>query len=163
VEEVLQVIRNRLRMDHSFPERSPLQVEDVIKLLDICLANRYFQFGDKFYQSKECMAMGNLLSLVVSNIFMEHFEQIALDTATLKPLNGSDSDDTSMVLPYGPVKLQQFLPHLNSIRNTIKFTMEVEANGTLPFLDILVMKRGAKFKLETKCTRNLYIQDVICT
>jgi hypothetical protein len=30
------------------------------------------------------MAMGNSLSPVVSNIFMEHFEEIALDTAYYK-------------------------------------------------------------------------------
>jgi hypothetical protein len=35
VEEVLQVIRNRLNMDPSFPVRSPLQVEDIMELLDI--------------------------------------------------------------------------------------------------------------------------------
>jgi hypothetical protein len=37
LEEVLQVIRNRLSMDPSFPECSPLQVEDVMELLDIRL------------------------------------------------------------------------------------------------------------------------------
>jgi hypothetical protein len=31
------------------------------------------------------MAMGNTLSPVVSIIFMEHFEEIALDTADYKP------------------------------------------------------------------------------
>jgi hypothetical protein len=40
------------------------------------------------------MAMGNSLSLVVSNIFMEHFEEMALDTADYKPLNGSDTSMT---------------------------------------------------------------------
>jgi hypothetical protein len=42
VEEVLQVIRNRLGTDPSFPEQSPLQLEDVMELLDICLATMYF-------------------------------------------------------------------------------------------------------------------------
>jgi hypothetical protein len=47
VEEVLQVIRNRLNTDTSFPGRSPLQVEDVMELLDICLTTTYFQFEDQ--------------------------------------------------------------------------------------------------------------------
>jgi hypothetical protein len=42
VEEVLQVMRNRLSTDPSFPERSPLQVEDVMELMDICLTTTYF-------------------------------------------------------------------------------------------------------------------------
>jgi hypothetical protein len=72
VEEILQVVRNRLSTDFSFPERSHLLVEDVMGLLDICLT-AYFQFEDKFYQQKEGLEMGNSLSSMVSNIFMEHF------------------------------------------------------------------------------------------
>jgi hypothetical protein len=52
MEEVLQVITNRLNTDPSFPECSPLQVEDVMELLDICLTTTYFQFEDKFYPHK---------------------------------------------------------------------------------------------------------------
>jgi hypothetical protein len=52
MEEVLQIIRNTLSMDPTFPEHSPLQVEDVVELLDICLTTTYFQFEDKFYQKK---------------------------------------------------------------------------------------------------------------
>jgi hypothetical protein len=51
-EEVIQVIRNRLNMDPSLPEHSPLSVEDIMELLDICLTATYFQFEDKFYQQK---------------------------------------------------------------------------------------------------------------
>jgi hypothetical protein len=49
LEEVLQVIKNRLNMDPSLPEHSPLQVEDIMELLNICLTTTYFQFEDKFY------------------------------------------------------------------------------------------------------------------
>jgi hypothetical protein len=64
-------------------------------------------------------------------IFMEHSEEIALDTADHKL-----------------TRLQQFLHHLNSIRPTIKFTCGVEANDTLPFLEVLVLKRGPKLAMK---------------
>jgi hypothetical protein len=38
--------------------------------------------------------------------------------------------------------------------------MEVEANDSLPFLDVLVMKRGPK--LTIKCCGSLLILVVIC-
>jgi hypothetical protein len=41
---------------------------------------------DKFFQQKDGMAVGNSLSTIVSNIFMEHFEKLALDWAQHKPL-----------------------------------------------------------------------------
>jgi hypothetical protein len=56
-----------------------------MELLDIYVTTIYFQFEDKFYQQKEGMAMGNSLFPVVSNIFMDNFEEIALDTADHKP------------------------------------------------------------------------------
>jgi hypothetical protein len=91
------------------------------------------------------MAMGNSLSLVASNTFMEHFEEMALDTEHHKPAEWlRHADDTFVVWPHGPARLQKFLHRLNSVRPTTKFTMQVEANDTLPFLDILVMKRGPK-------------------
>jgi hypothetical protein len=52
MEEVLEIIRSRLSTDPSSPERAPLQVEDVMELLDICLKTTYFQLEDKFHQKK---------------------------------------------------------------------------------------------------------------
>jgi hypothetical protein len=99
------------------------------------------------------MAMGNSLPPVVSNIFMEHFEEIAMDTTDYKHTKWFRYVVTFVVWPHGPTRLQQFLHHLNSLRPTINFTMEVEANNTLLFLDALVMKRGPK--LATRVCRKL--------
>jgi hypothetical protein len=93
------------------------------------------------------MAMGNSLPPVVSNllVYMEHYEETTLDTADHKPIKWLRYvDDTFMVWPHGPSRLQQFLHHLNSIGPTTKFTMKVEANDTLPFLIVFVMTRGFK-------------------
>jgi hypothetical protein len=54
-------------------------------LQDVCLTTTYFQFEGKFYHQEGGKQMGNSLSPVVSNIFMEHFDEIALDTADHKP------------------------------------------------------------------------------
>jgi hypothetical protein len=47
--------------------------------------------------------------------------------------------------------------HINTIRPTNKFTVEVEPDVTLPFLDVLVVKLGQKY------TGSLLILVVICT
>jgi hypothetical protein len=67
-------------------------------LFNICLATVYFQSEDKFYQQKEGKTMGNQLSLVISNTFMEHLVEIALDMADHKPSKCIKCvDDTFMV------------------------------------------------------------------
>jgi hypothetical protein len=85
VDEVLHVTRNKLSKEPSLPERSPLQAEDSVKLLAICLRTTHFQFEEKFSQQKVGMALGNSLSLLASNIFMGNLEEIPLDTADHKP------------------------------------------------------------------------------
>ena len=45
---------------------------------------------------------------------------------------------TLVIWQHGLDKLELFRQHLNSISNPIKFTMEIENNGQLPFLDVPV-------------------------
>ncbi|KAJ4449929.1 hypothetical protein ANN_01336 [Periplaneta americana] len=77
------------------------------------------------------------------NFYMQHFEHQALDSATHKPSHFFRYvDDTFVVWPHGQDKLQEFLQHLNSIHANIQFTMEVESEGSLPFLDIHIHRKA---------------------
>jgi hypothetical protein len=53
-----------------------------------------------------------------------------------------------VVWAHGPARWQQFLNHLNSVRHSTNFTMEVKANDTLLFLGVLFMKRGPKLAIK---------------
>jgi hypothetical protein len=46
-----------------------------------------------------------------------------------------------MILPHGQETIQDLLQYLNGIHGNIMFTKELEQNGTLPFLDVLVKKK----------------------
>jgi hypothetical protein len=114
-----------------------------MELLEVCLRTTYFQINDKFFQQKDGMAMGNSLSHIVINIFMEHFEKLALDSAPYKPsLWLRYVDDNFVVWPHGPERLHGFLDHLNSVRSSICFTMETERDNVISFLDVLVIREG---------------------
>ena len=84
--------------------------------------------------------MGSPVSPVVANIYMEMFEDQALSSAQNRPRMWKRYvDDTFCIMEKRHVKA--FLVHLNSLRPSIQFTMEMEENNSLPFLDTLV-KRG---------------------
>jgi hypothetical protein len=73
---------------------------------------------------------------VIANFFMEHFEEMALEGVTHKPLCWFHYvDDTFVIWPHGPGKLSEFLDHMNSVHGNIRFAMETERDGH-PFLDI---------------------------
>jgi hypothetical protein len=59
VDEVLQVIRNKFHNDNTLADRSVLQAEAIMELLEVCLRTTYFQVEGKFFQKKDGMAMGS--------------------------------------------------------------------------------------------------------
>ena len=78
-------MRTRLESDDTLPERTTIPTDDIIELLTFCITTTAFQLGDDYYQPTEGMAMGSPLSPVIANIYMEHFEELALQTAPLNP------------------------------------------------------------------------------
>ncbi|KAF2901707.1 hypothetical protein ILUMI_04486 [Ignelater luminosus] len=86
--------------------------------------------------------MGSPLSPVTANLFMEDLKTRALQTASHKPkLWLRCVDDAFVFWTHGREQLNAVLDHLNSIYQKLKFTMEIEDNNQLPFLDVLVKKR----------------------
>ncbi|XP_024882522.1 uncharacterized protein LOC112461499 [Temnothorax curvispinosus] len=85
--------------------------------------------------------MGSPISPIIANIFMEHFENQILKNAPLKPSTWFRYvDDTFVIWSHGRDTLPQFLAFLNSQHPNIQFTMEVEQNSQIPFLDVLVRR-----------------------
>ncbi|XP_071793274.1 uncharacterized protein [Asterias amurensis] len=85
--------------------------------------------------------VNKLISPVLADIFMEEFESSSLLTADLRPsLWLRYVDNTFVVWPHGQDLLHEFLQYLNQQHSSIKFTMEQEHSGKLPFLDVLITR-----------------------
>ena len=82
--------------------------------------------------------MESPLSPIVANIFMEKFEEEALDTAPHPPSLWKRYVDDTFVIQEEQHK-DEFFHHINSIGPNIKFTAATpKADGSMPFLDTLV-------------------------
>ncbi|XP_046395746.1 uncharacterized protein LOC124163008 [Ischnura elegans] len=115
---------------------------DTVQLFRHVLNSTYFQYHGEFYEQSDGVAMGSPLSPTIANFFMEDFEEKALSSAPLKPLLFLRYvDDTFVVWPHGRRSLDEFFDHMNCQHSSIKFTMEIEENNRLPFLDVLVSRR----------------------
>ena len=72
--------------------------------------------------------MGSLVSVVVDNLYMEFFEELALETAPTTPrVCKRYLDDTFCI--HGKGSIEELLHYLNAVRPTIKFTLEQEEDG----------------------------------
>ncbi|XP_023726043.1 uncharacterized protein LOC111874629, partial [Cryptotermes secundus] len=91
--------------------------EDILRLFHHVLTTSCFNFNGQFYEQTDGVAMGSPLSPVIANLYMEDFEERALDLAPHKPRCWFRYvDDTFVIWPHGPDKLKDFLNHLNSIQ-----------------------------------------------
>ena len=137
VDQALNVIERKLRQDLTLPDRSELNVDQLIQLLEYCLTITYFVYGGEFYQQVHGAAMGSPVSLIVANLYMEHFESIALSTAPRPPSLWFRYVDDTFVLAHED-DVDSLTSHINNIDDHIQFTTEPETQGKLPFLDLCV-------------------------
>jgi hypothetical protein len=84
--------------------------EGILTLFRHVLTSSYFSFAGKFYKQIDGVAMGSPLSPVITNFYMEDFEEMALDRALYKPLCCFHYvGDTFVIWPLGPNRLRDFL------------------------------------------------------
>ena len=116
-----------------------------MELTSLCLRSTYFQLGDKFYEQTDEAAMGSPLSPVIANLYLKNLEETAIQSAPSKPkLWVRYVDDTFVIWPHGPDRLQSFHQHLNKQHPKIQFTVKEEKDDQLPFLDVLVTKERGR-------------------
>ena len=76
---------------------------------------------------------------MIANLGVEDVEERVLVTTDI-PLRfwKHYTGDTCTALPAS--RVQEFLDHLNGVEPSIQFTVEVQSEGKLPFLDVLVQR-----------------------
>jgi hypothetical protein len=144
INKTLEIIKTRLQKDKTLKNRTKLNTDDIMELLQFVLTTTYFIFREDIYKQKFGAAMGSPVSPIIANLFMEWLEQEAIASApiTCKPkLWKRYVDDILEIIKKGTT--QQMTDHLNTVDKTgnIKFTHEEEVNGQIPFLDTLIVRK----------------------
>ena len=138
IQPVINIIKEKFANDTALHQRTSMTIDHITTLLEFCLRSTSFVFQGQYYQQMEGAAMGSPLSPIVANIFMESFEQQALDTAPHPPSLWKRYVDDTFVIQEEQHQ-EEFLQHINSIDPNITFTAETtRADGSMPFLDTLV-------------------------
>ena len=85
IDDTLDIITHKLSHDNRLKDQTSLSPQDIRQLLNVCLKTTNFKFRDSFYQLTDGVAMGSPASSHVANLFMEHLEEQAINTAPSKP------------------------------------------------------------------------------
>lgn len=118
------------------------KVIDILALLNLCLSQNFFKFNDKFYQQPDGLAMGSSLSPFLADVFMDF-----LENNNILSVNNPEVlhwfryvDDCLVFLNCDEIQAQQLLDKINIIHPNIKFTLEIEQNNKINFLDLTIIK-----------------------
>ena len=137
-----------------------LKREELKALLELCTKEMHFSFNGKIYRQVNGVAMGSPLGPVLANIFM-----VELESSLVPTMREWISvwyryvDDTFTFVRKGGIDF--VLGQLNNFHESIKFTFEKEADGSISFLDVKVMREtDGSFKTDIhrkKTDTNIYL------
>ena len=130
----------------------PVDSDICIKLIELCVVDNVFSAEGEFYKQTFGFAMGNPLSPILSNLYMEYFETRLLPQICNFPIVWYRYVDDIICLWPRNLDPMAFLQELNRLVPSITFKIEIEINNSLPFLDTLIIRseQGLKFDVYRK-------------
>jgi predicted GIY-YIG superfamily endonuclease len=136
------------------PSPIPIEKDTFFKLVKLCFSHSFFSFNKKFYRQKNGLTMGSPASPVIANLFMELFEKKYLSNVFDERCKFYRYMDDSLAILPQDFDENRALEQLNSFHPDIQFTMELEVNKKLPFLDLLIdiSNHRPSFKIYRKPT-----------
>ena len=99
---------------------------------------------------RDGVAMGSPLGPLMANVFMCHLEDKLARDGMVPSLYKRYVDDTLARMPNTDAAAD-FLATLNGLHPSLKFTMELPSENTIPFIGIQIIKNGTE--LETRVYR----------
>ena len=121
-------------------------LDDFIELIRLCVCEAKFSFEDEFFEQKFGLAMGNCLSPMCSNLYMELFEKYLLRTILPDDVISYRYVDDVLCFWHEDLNLDNFLCQPNNLVPSIEFSMEKEIDFKISSLDVLIERVEHNFK-----------------
>ena len=158
LDEAITAVSEKLQTHLKDVDTFGLSPDDVKVLMEQCLNNNVFRFDSDYYRQKLGIAMGNPCAPPVAILFLDRFERQHLETVSEKPdFLVRYVDDYAGIWTHGEQALLDFVAHMNTVHETVKFTLEVSKDVSgVPFLDTVVTieENNGRKSIETE----LYIK-----
>jgi hypothetical protein len=105
------------------------------------------EVDETFYKQTDGMAMGSSLSCILSNLVLESLFDVIIPNLPYKPSAISKYiDDILIFLPQEHI--QTMLTALNGYHSKLHFTVKVEHNSCLNYLDMKLVREGLKISTD---------------
>lgn len=145
VKEAITLVENWLGEQHT-GQQGRERVKQYVKLTKLCMEENYFTFRGDYYKQLKGAPMGNPLSPFISEMFMAKLESELVAKKLMPRFWRRYVDDIFAITRRQD--LESTLKVLNGLHKNIEFTFEIEKEGKLSFLDILLTRKQNALELE---------------
>ncbi|CAF4594758.1 unnamed protein product, partial [Didymodactylos carnosus] len=112
----LSVLKDEMEKNDKWKGNTDLKGDSIIKIVDFCIENVIFQFGDYFYSQVTGLPMGSSLSPLLADICMNEFLITHWDDGKYPyQLRGRYVDDIILISEMNKDMIQNLKTHLNNI------------------------------------------------
>nr|VZI16343.1 unnamed protein product [Spirometra erinaceieuropaei] len=118
-----------------------IPVNTLKELLLRCTLNVQFLFDNQLYRQVDGVAMGSPLGPLLADVFMGKLEKFQLSEQINKLKHYGRYVDDIFAIATAETDVATLLDAANQAHSSIKFTLEMETAGSLPFLDVLLSRR----------------------
>lgn len=115
---------------HTLP---PVDKSTFIELMQLCTCNVQMLTHDGYYRQIDGLAMGSPPAPLVANGWLSKRDPVIMENAKLKARFMDD-----IIRSIKTSQIDHKMQEINSLHPSLKFTIERETNGELPFLDMLI-------------------------
>ena len=124
--------------------------DNFVKLFHFATSKTQFLFDGEYFEQKDGVAMGSPLAPILANLFLGNHEGTWLgDYDGHKPSYYKRYVDDIIAVFDNEEDAKIFLIYINSKHENIKFTMELENNKQLPFLDVFLDRSDGTLRTTT--------------
>ena len=120
-------------------ELPPVDKTTFKELLQIATCNVLILTHDGYYRQRDGLAMGSPPAPPLANGWMHRYDPIIADNAKLF---SRYVDDIIRSIKKNEIEMK--LAEINSLHMSLKFTIEMEQNGELPFLDMKLCRKDGR-------------------
>lgn len=125
------------------------EIEELLSLTRLCMQQNVFLYQGAFYKQRDGTSMGNPLSPFVADVVMGNLETLLVkQIASFPRWWARYVDDILSVFNQKTFDINEFLNNINKVIPSIQFTMEIEKEGKIPFLDLEVSRVDNEIKFD---------------
>ena len=141
LDETIDICINELFKDKQ-KKVNDLTKAQVNELLKLATKQSFFLFNNNFYIQKDGVAMGNPLGPTLANSFLCFYEKKWLKDCpkSIRPIYYKRYVDDIFVLFENLEQAKKFKDYLNERHKNMSFTLEIEKDNKLSFLDIDIIR-----------------------